>query len=311
MWGSLKWIVIIALAAIGITFVLKGCAGGLLWGTDSDNFVDGPGMERDPFDLGVSNVSWSYGGDENGSQLLYTLSREDDDYATFEAYEREAWYLPGETRTYRVSASVLDEIAKLGKEYGLYAAQSRGGDMFVLDGSMWHLRIECTNGPIISLDESQEFSDDEYEGIFAIREIFIELDSGDDATVNRDSRDITLEGDNDFFLLFTLDDSDLADYFYMLCPFEVELKKGDVEGEWYFVVQEDLLEFEGNAAGGTPGSLVFDPEANACFFLSKDSDVTDSMLLIATPNDQDGPAAYFEILVEASPGDYEFERVYY
>ena len=170
MWGFLKWI-LIALAVFGITVILFSAPGGLLWNTSTDNMVDGPGMVKEPDYQGIKSVCWSYGGGELGGSHIYKLRRVAERGAELEVFTREEWGAPETTLTCIIDSAPLDDIEAIVSEHNLVDAQYNSGEDYVLDGDTWSLTIEYFDGSKIKLEEYQDFSDSEYDGIFAIRDI--------------------------------------------------------------------------------------------------------------------------------------------
>ena len=174
MWGYLKWLLILGMAALGIALVFLAGPAGFQWRLAPGPFIDGTGVEIEVSDSDLTSVCWSYGGGELGGSHIYTLTRKGNT-AELEVFTREEWGAPETTRTCVVSASTLDDIAAIVEEFNLVEAQNNGGDHYVLDGDTWSLEIEYADGTRALLQQHQEFSDGEYEGIFAIRDMLEEL----------------------------------------------------------------------------------------------------------------------------------------
>ena len=174
MWGYLKWLLILVLAAFGIMLILLASPAGFRWRLAPGPFIDGTDVEIEATDSGLKGVCWNYGGGELGECQTYTLTRKGKT-AELEYFTRDGWNASETTRTCVVSASSLDDIEAIVEESNLVEAQNNGGENYVLDGDTWSLEIEYADGTHVLLQQHQDFSDEEREGIFAIRDMLEEL----------------------------------------------------------------------------------------------------------------------------------------
>ena len=139
------------------------------------DIMDGPDMIRVTVNANIESVNWYYGGGELGGRHSYTLTNKDGSYAELEVITREEWDAPETTFTCRVDPSYLDEINVIIEAHNLENAQYNGGENYVLDGDTWSLTVRYKDGSRFELEEHQDFSDSEYDGILAIRDMLEEL----------------------------------------------------------------------------------------------------------------------------------------
>lgn len=139
------------------------------------DIMDGPDMFRDPIgdpiDSDIESVCWYYGGGELGGRHSYTLTNKSDSYVELEVITREEWDAPETTLTCVVDSAYLNDIATIIDTHNLREAENNGGENYVLDGDTWSLTVKYKDGTRFELEEHQDFSDSEYDGINAIRDI--------------------------------------------------------------------------------------------------------------------------------------------